>query len=98
MENKERFLSIYREHIHREGSEKLLEYLLSEHSDFFRAPASTRFHGAHTQGLLEHLSLIHICDVIAFPKNANAKCPMSDAPTQVDAAQLEELHIAITEE
>ena len=39
-----------------------------------------------------------IRDVIAFPKNANAKCPMSDAPTQVDAAQLEELHIAITEE
>lgn len=47
MENKERFLSIYREHIHREGSEKILDYLLSEHSDFFRAPASTRFHGAH---------------------------------------------------
>ena len=39
-----------------------------------------------------------IRDVIAFPKNANAKCPMSDAPTPVDAAQLEELHIAITEE
>lgn len=39
-----------------------------------------------------------IRDVIAFPKNANAKCPMSDAPTQVDAAQLEELHIAISEE
>ena len=54
MENKERFLSIYREHIHREGSEKILDYLLSEHSDFFRAPASTRFHGAHAQGLLEH--------------------------------------------
>ena len=39
-----------------------------------------------------------ISDVIAFPKNANAKCPMSDAPTPVDAAQLEELHIALTEE
>ena len=36
-----------------------------------------------------------IRDVIAFPKNANAKCPMSDAPTTVDEAQLEELHIAI---
>ena len=31
----------------------------------------------------------------AFPKNANAKCPMSKAPTPVDPAQLEELHIEI---
>ncbi len=34
-------------------------------------------------------------DVIAFPKNANAKCPMSDAPTPVDEKQLKELHIKI---
>ena len=34
-------------------------------------------------------------DVIAFPKNANAKCPMSDAPTPVDEKQLQELHIKI---
>ncbi|MDO4467295.1 MAG: aspartate--tRNA ligase [Bacillota bacterium] len=39
-----------------------------------------------------------IRDVIAFPKNANAKCPMSKAPTPVDPAQLEELHISIVEE
>ena len=37
-------------------------------------------------------------DVIAFPKNANAKCPMSDAPTTVDQKQLDELHIKIVEE
>ena len=36
-----------------------------------------------------------IRDVIAFPKNANAKCPMSKAPTPVDPAQVEELHIEI---
>ena len=36
-----------------------------------------------------------IRDVIAFPKNANAKCPMSKAPTPVDPTQLEELHIEI---
>lgn len=34
-------------------------------------------------------------EVIAFPKNASAKCPMSDAPTPVDNAQLEELHLSI---
>lgn len=39
-----------------------------------------------------------IRDVIAFPKNANAKCPMSDAPTPVDPQQLEELHIKIDNE
>lgn len=38
-----------------------------------------------------------IRDVIAFPKNANAKCPMSDAPTPVDEEQLKELNIAIAE-
>ena len=38
-----------------------------------------------------------IRDVIAFPKNASAKCPMSKAPTPVDPAQLKELHIQITE-
>lgn len=36
-----------------------------------------------------------IRDVIAFPKNANAKCPMCDAPGEVDPAQLEELHLDI---
>ena len=36
-------------------------------------------------------------DVIAFPKNANAKCPMSDAPTAVDQKQLDELHIKIVD-
>ena len=37
-------------------------------------------------------------DVIAFPKNANAKDPMSDAPDKVDQKQLEELHIRIVED
>lgn len=39
-----------------------------------------------------------IRDVIAFPKNANAKCPMSEAPTPVDQQQLDELHLAIVNE
>lgn len=36
-----------------------------------------------------------IRDVIAFPKNAAAKCPMSDAPSTVDTQQIEELHLQI---
>ena len=38
MTNKERFIEIYKTYIKRPGSEKLLEYLLSPHSDFFEAP------------------------------------------------------------
>lgn len=49
---KERFLSICREHIKRDGIESLLSWL--ERSDFFEAPASTRFHGNYAGGLVEH--------------------------------------------
>ena len=49
---KDEFVKFYREYITREGSEELLEYL--EKSDFFTAPASTRFHGDHQGGLCEH--------------------------------------------
>ena len=38
--------------INREGMDKLIEFL--ENSDFFKAPASTRFHGSWEGGLLEH--------------------------------------------
>lgn len=36
----------------REGMNNLIEFL--EKSDFFKAPASTRFHGDHEGGLAEH--------------------------------------------
>ena len=49
MSPKERFVDLYRRYIHREGADKLLEYLLSPSSDFFEAPASTRYHGARPQ-------------------------------------------------
>ena len=34
-------------------------------------------------------------DVIAFPKNASATCPMTEAPGRVSEAQLNELHIQL---
>ncbi len=58
---KERYLDIYNTYIHREGSDKLLEYLLSKSSDFFTAPASTRFHGAYEGGLAEHSINVFDC-------------------------------------
>lgn len=36
-------------------------------------------------------------DVIAFPKTASATCLMTEAPSQVDQSQLDELHIALKE-
>ena len=58
---KERFIEIYKKNIHREGSEKLLEYLLSGGSDFFTAPASTKYHGSYEGGLLEHSLNVYDC-------------------------------------
>ncbi|MCL2756249.1 MAG: hydrolase [Firmicutes bacterium] len=46
------FEEIYSKHIKREGADKMLEYLRS--TDFFTAPASTRFHGNFKGGLVEH--------------------------------------------
>ncbi len=60
-ELKERFISIYNENIKRPGSDKLLEYLQSDRSDFFTAPASTRFHGAYEGGLCEHSMNVYDC-------------------------------------
>lgn len=39
-----------------------------------------------------------IREVIAFPKNANAECPVSGAPGKADKVQLEELGLAIVKE
>ena len=48
---KEEFLLLLQS-VQREGIDKLLAYI--EKTDFFKAPASTRFHGNHEGGLLEH--------------------------------------------
>ena len=57
MENKERFLDIANG-IKRPGIEGLMQWL--ENSDFYTAPASSRFHGAYSGGLLEHS--LHVYD------------------------------------
>lgn len=63
----EEFVELYQKHIHREGADKLLDYLCSNQSDFFQAPASTRFHGSYRGGLVEHsLNVYHcLCDYLA---------------------------------
>lgn len=70
MDYREEFIDLYQQHIHREGADKLLEYLLSKHSDFFTAPASTRFHGSHEGGLLQHSLNVYHCltDYLSRPR------------------------------
>lgn len=48
---KEEFIAILRQ-VNREGMEHLIDFL--NRTDFFEAPASTRFHGCYKGGLLEH--------------------------------------------
>lgn len=49
---KEDFIEAFTQNIHRPGADRLLAWLQT--TDFFTAPASTRFHGAHEGGLVEH--------------------------------------------
>jgi len=67
---KEEFITIYKNMIHREGADKLLDYLCSAGSDFFTAPASTRYHGAYSGGLVEHSLNVYEClqDYLARPR------------------------------
>lgn len=50
--NKEHFKSLVKAHIKREGVNELMDWL--ETTDFYDAPASTRFHESYDGGLCEH--------------------------------------------
>ncbi len=60
MTDKERFLEIYKSKITRDGADKLLDFLENK-SDFFTAPASTRYHCAFEGGLLRHSLNVYDC-------------------------------------
>ena len=51
-EMQEQFVSIFTKHIKREGSDNLLDWLIT--TDFFTCPASSKFHSAYEGGLCEH--------------------------------------------
>ena len=68
MTDREEFLQIFRQHVTRPGSEKLLDWL-DHKTDFFSAPASTRFHGACTGGLCMHsLNVYHALHDTFLPR------------------------------
>ena len=72
---KELFISTLREKVQRDGVEDLVSYL--EKSDFFTAPASSKFHCAYAGGLADHsynvyLRLVKIAGEEAEKGNAPA--------------------------
>ena len=71
-DNKARFIEIFKTKITREGSDKLLQFLLSPHSDFFTAPASSRFHSSYEGGLLDHSLNVYDC-LVAYMNSDKAK-------------------------
>lgn len=65
MNDAERFEQIFLSQVTRPGADKLLEWLKS--TDFFTAPASTRFHGAYPGGLVKHsLNVYYVCPAGEF--------------------------------
>lgn len=74
---KEEFLKLLRE-TNREGMENLINFL--EKSDFFTAPASTRFHGSEEGGLVKHSLQVY--------KILEEKVKTSSLPMEVDEATI----------
>lgn len=70
MTAREEFLRLVSENIHREGIEDLVTWL--EGTDFFTAPSSSKYHGAHEGGLVIHslnvyVELKKLCKVYDCP-------------------------------
>lgn len=55
-EQEENFMMIYND-IERQGAAELLKWLQT--TDIFTAPASTKYHGAYTGGLLDHILAVY---------------------------------------
>ena len=79
--NKQRFIDLCNEHIHREGLDKVLAYL--EKSDFYTAPSSTRFHLNEDGGLCLHSMNVFeaVCKIyneMAKPAIVNGTSPFTE--------------------
>lgn len=61
MTDRERFISIYKDKIKRDGADSFLEWLSGDKSDFFTAPASTRYHNNCHGGLVSHSLNVYDC-------------------------------------
>ena len=70
----DKFVEIYQDKIQRPGADKLLAWL--QKSDFFTAPASTRFHLCCSGGLVEHsINVYDRLKQFLFSEYAEGECP-----------------------
>lgn len=70
MSYKQEFIDIFTENVTRAGAKPLLDWL--ETTDFYTAPASTRFHGACETGLVMHsLNVYHVLKDKFFAEGDN---------------------------
>ena len=91
MTNKERFKEIFISQVTRPGAADLLAWLGT--TDFFEAPASTRFHGAYPGGLVEHsLNVYYVPCSDSLPSGSTAgrvspswRCCMMSAKPAITA-------------
>ena len=65
--------------VEREGIENLLGFIRK--SDFYTAPASTKYHSCHEGGLLEHSLNVYMC-LVAKLDNSIRKDALAEIPKE----------------
>lgn len=92
---KNQFLSIYEENITRPGADKFLEWL--KKTDFFTAPASTRYHLCEPGGLVAHsvhvyerLRVLYIAEKV---RNSEKAETASSASADLSAQEAETIAV-----
>lgn len=81
-EKRQEFLELCSRYLTRDGTSGLLDWLKS--SDFFIAPASTKFHGNYEGGLLEHSLNVYKC-LLAELESEGLKDAYSDETVAIVA-------------
>ena len=72
MDYKAEFIRIFSENVSRPGAQQLLDWLAT--TDFYTAPASTRFHGACECGLVMHsINVYNVCLLYTSPSPRDPK-------------------------
>lgn len=96
-ENKEKFVALARKYVKRDGLERLLAYL--DKSDFYTAPASTKYHLCVDGGLCQHSlnvfeRMVQLC-TLYFKKEPSDETVFNGATIDEDGAfNMENIAIA----